>query len=160
MKGVELKKEISRKKLSMRLSIAIILLLLLIAVYFGYYFFLKTKSCENLDCFRNSLKNCKRASYIKEDSLGVWYYDIKGGAKDSCNIKVKLLKLKQGKIDMEHLQNKEMTCNVINSENFPEEDISRCSGVLKEELQELIIQRMHNYLLQNLGEIKEEFKGI
>jgi len=27
-------------------------------------------------------------------------------------------------------------------------------------LQEVLIQRMHNYLLENIGEIKEGFEGV
>jgi hypothetical protein len=54
-----------------------------------------------------------------------------------------------------------MTCNYpISTLNLPEDDISTCTGPLREELQELIIQRMHNYLIQNIGEIKEDFKDF
>ena len=61
----------------------------------------------------------------------------------------------------ERLQNKEMVCIVSkgNSQTI-EEDVSKCSGVLKGELQDIIIQRMHNYLLENIGEIKEEFVSV
>ena len=34
------------------------------------------------------------------------------------------------------------------------------SGDLKGDLQDIIIQRMHNYLLKNVGEIREEFGSL
>ena len=54
-----------------------------------------------------------------------------------------------------------MLCDYpISTNGFPEDDITKCSGPLREELQELIIQRMHNYLLKNIGEIREDFEGF
>jgi len=54
-----------------------------------------------------------------------------------------------------------MLCIIPKEEiSFPEKDISRCTGLLKEEMQDLIIQRMHNYLLKNVGQISQEFERI
>ena len=72
-----------------------------------------------------------------------------------------ILKMMEGTIDSENLQGMKMICTVSKGETqFPEKDISRCSGELREELQDLIIQRMHNYLLKNVGEIQQEFQGF
>ena len=38
----------------------------------------------------------------------------------------------------------------------PESDIGSCHGPLKEGLQDLIIQKLHSYLVQNLGRINLE----
>lgn len=81
--------------------------------------------------------------------------------EDSCKIEVKLLEVKQGTIDSEKLEGEKMLCTVLKADTrFPEKDISRCTGMLKEDMQDLIIQRMHNYLLENVGEIKQEFSAI
>ena len=69
--------------------------------------------------------------------------------------------MKEGTIEADKLQGKKMVCTVQKGETqFPEKNIAQCTGELKEELQDIIIQRMHNYLLQNVGEIKEEFEGL
>ena len=44
--------------------------------------------------------------------------------------------------------------------NAPEGDISKCSGELKEEMQSLIIQKLHAYILDNLGKISSEMENI
>ena len=87
---------------------------------------------------------------------------IEGNSKgDYCKIQVKLLEVKQGTIDSEILEGKKMTCLQLKGDTrFPEKDISSCTGKLKEELQDLIIQRMHNYLLENVGEIQESFSEL
>ena len=36
---------------------------------------------------------------------------------------------------------------------LPEDRIDSCHGALKEGLQDMIIQRLHTYILQNLGKI-------
>ena len=51
-----------------------------------------------------------------------------------------------------------MTCRVLKDEiKLPEKDLSRCTGSLKEKLQEIIIQKMHSYLLDNLGNVNQTF---
>ena len=42
----------------------------------------------------------------------------------------------------------------------PESDINKCSGPLKEEMQVLIIKKLHEYILQNIGELNKEVTGI
>ena len=54
-----------------------------------------------------------------------------------------------------------MVCTVLKTDSqFPEKDISKCTGKLKEDLQDILIQRMHNYLLENVGEVQEAFAGL
>lgn len=149
-------------KLQKRVGLALLILIIALVIFTGYFLFFYAKPCEDVQCFINSMKNCRSISWIREDAQASWLYIIKGSAKgDSCKINVKLLEIKQGTTDTEELKGKEMLCIFQKSETqFPEKDISKCSGVLKEELQDLIIQRMHNYLLENVGEIKQEFKGV
>jgi hypothetical protein len=40
----------------------------------------------------------------------------------------------------------------------PEDDLSRCTGQLKENLQEIIIQKLHAYVVENLGQISKELQ--
>ena len=146
--------------LQRRVGFSLIILILALILFSGYFLFYYVKPVATSQEFVNAMSSCKSASWIKEDFQASWLYTIKsrtGG--DACEVSVRLLKLKAGTTEADKLQGKEMVCVVQKGETqFPEKDISRCSGLLKEELQDIIIQRMHNYLLQNVGEIEQEFE--
>jgi len=154
----------NRKNLK-KLYIALVILIFAVLVYLGYFVFFAAKACKDLECFENAMLDCDKVWMIREDESAAWRYEIQGSfgnsEDDVCSVKVDLLKIKKGEIKIEDLQGDSMICKVQKGSGiFPEEDMSRCNGVLKEELQEILIQRMHNYLLENLGEIKEEFVGV
>ena len=145
-------------KLKLRVGIALLILILALIIFSGYFLFFYAKPCEDNECFVDAMINCKKVSLIREDSKSSWLYTISGSKNDLCDVEVKLLKIKQGTIDSEGLQGEEMNCLIPKaSSQFPEKDISKCSGKLKQELQDIIIKRMHDYLLENVGEIKEDF---
>lgn len=147
------------KDIKKRLLISIIILIVAIILFIAIYFFYYARPCNDSACFSESLLKCSRVYFIKEDSKASWYYQIQGSSgEDSCIVKIKLLKMNSGSIDTEVLEGTEMTCIVNKGETTaPEENMKSCSGLLKERLQEIIIDRMHGYLLKNLGEIKESF---
>lgn len=145
-----------------RVGTALVILIIALVIFTGYFLFFHERQCNTAECFVDAMKNCRPVSWIRADDQASWLYIIKSSAKnDACKIEVKLLEVKQGTIDSEKLQGESMICTMQKGETrFPEKEISKCSGVLKEDLQDLIIQRMHNYLLENVGEIKQEFSGI
>jgi len=147
------------KNIKNRILISVIILIVAIIAFVAVFFFLIPKQCSDSNCFSQALARCSRMYFIKQDSSAAWYYEIKGSnGKDSCNVVVKLLKMNEGTIDTETLQGDEMTCIVNKADTTaPEENMKECTGILKEKLQEIIIDRMHSYLLQNLGEIKVSF---
>ncbi len=140
-------------------SVILVLIGLIVIIYFLFFYSIK---CENFDCFKKSLSRCQKTFYVREDANAIWSYEIRNSLEnDICKVKVTLLNLKQGDISIEKIQGKSMTCRVFKNSNiFPEEDISLCTGILKEEIQEIIIQKTHNYLVKNLGEIQKEFEVI
>lgn len=142
-------------------GIAFIILIIGLITYTLSILIYKPIKCDDKNCFNSAMDNCKRISWVREDAQASWVYQVTGNAKgDTCKVNVKLLKLKEGTIDSEKLEGLEMVCTMPKTETqFPEKDISVCSGLLKEELQDIIIQRMHNYLLENLGSISEEFNS-
>jgi hypothetical protein len=145
-------------KLKRRVEISLAILILTLLIFSGYLLFVYAKPCKDHECFVNAIVECKRVSLIREDSQSSWLYTIKGPEKDSCKVEVTLLKIKHGIIDGEILQGQNMLCLVPKgSTQYPEKDISKCNGPLKQELQDIIIKRMHDYILENVGEIKEEF---
>ncbi len=144
-----------------RIWIAFFILFIAIIIFIIYIFMNYSKQCNDENCFFNSLTTCKKVYFIKEDLDASWYYRVIKSGKTSCEVQVKLLKLKKGTIENEILEGKEMICTVLKGiKDYPEARMSDCSGVLREQMQEIIIQRMHNYLLKNIGQINNEFKKV
>ena len=142
-----------------KIEIILIILILVTVIFLVYGFITRSKPCKDEMCFFDSLDECKKVYFVKEDPEYSWFYIVsKEASEDSCEVKVSLLNVKQESIDSRILQGEEMICIVPKTIiDFPEKDISRCTGLLKEELQDLIIQRMYDYLLTNSQEINASF---
>ena len=137
-----------------------ILVILCIAVYFTFFF---KYNCEDndIECFRSHQTECLKTEYISDDVDVTWGYDIKGREGNVCEIDVKIIKVKGGMIENKRLEGKEMTCSIVyGSSESPESDTSRCKGELKEEMQALIIQKLHAYIVSNLGQIDSNLNSI
>jgi hypothetical protein len=112
-------------------------------------------------CFSDAIVNCKRASYVYESNTTINLYNIEGIKNGNCEIDVKLLQLKQGSAELEILNGKEMTCSIPkNSLVMPDADLNNCHGLLKETIQDLVIQRMHRQIVENLGQINQSITKI
>jgi len=150
------KKEVYKRNVEI-LKFIIVLLVFLSILIIIYYFFLYTKTCQDQECFTESLVRCKRARWTNDAEEATWLYTINGKSGKNCGIEVKLLVIKKGKIDIGKTEGKSMTCYLpLSIASSPEQDLGKCTGPLKEDLQDLIINRMHSYVLENLGEISEE----
>lgn len=162
MKNQWLNEKLNQKFFNDKKIIYLIVFFIIIAflLFLGISYF--KKSCKDENCFFNALDKCDKVSWIREDSQAAWSYNIMGSpGKNTCEVEVSLVKLKQGTIDIEKLEGKKMTCVVDKgSRSYPEKILSKCTGILKEEMQEIIIQKMHNYIFNNIGEIQEGFEGI
>lgn len=145
-----------------RVGLALFILVFVLIVYSGYFLFFYEKPVSSTEEFVEAMKSCRPVSWVREDEQATWLYTIKGQGKgDTCRIQVKLFEVKQGTIDSEELEGETMLCIQEKGDTrFPEKNIADCTGRLKEELQDLIIQRMHNYLLENIGEIRSEFESL
>jgi len=134
--------------------ISLIIIIAIIAVYFTFFY---TKKCRDIGCFNNALLKCRRASYMNDVEDATWFYKIKGKSHGECKIRVKLLQVKEGTVELANLEGKEMMCYLpLGAVLNPQENLEKCHGLLKEEMQKLIITRLHNYITSNLGEISEE----
>jgi hypothetical protein len=140
----------------------IILIIAIIgAVISIIYVFDYATTCENKECFTQALVKCEKRQYVNEGAEKTLFYKILGKEKDSCEVKVRLLQLKQGSIELSTLENMEMVCSVpLGSNLYPEENLKNCHGLLKEGIQEIILQRMHAQLIENLGKISQEINQV
>jgi len=123
-------------------------------VYYG-------KVCNDEACFYEQIIDCKKVTFIKDTEDAIKEYKIIQKNKNSCDIMVKLLFVKQGSVEMESLEGKSMICSVpLGIFSNPEDNLGQCHGILKEDVQEIIIQRMHSQIVENLGKINKELTEV
>lgn len=147
-----------KRKLVLITAIVIVAVCLIIVGYFLYFF---SKQCLNQECFNRALISCNRVSYIKESTDTIVHYRILGRSADRCEVNLKLLQVKRGTIELAQLEGKEMRCFVpYGTMAAPEENLKECHGLLKEDIQEIIIKRMHAQIVENIGKISEEITKI
>lgn len=138
--------------------LSIIFILLLASLYL---FYVNLKTCPNEECFSESLVKCARTYFINDAENTITEYKIQGIAAEGCKINVKLLQVKKGSVELAELEGEEMVCYTkLGTLSAPEADLSKCHGLLKEEIQDMIIKRMHAQIVENIGKISEETTKI
>ncbi len=140
---------------------AIILIVVFVGVYFVFFW---QKTCNDEKCFDDMAKKCKSAVYISEKNENVFVYRIKHRYGDYCELNVKVEKIND--VELKNLfLNKEMRC-LIPKEKFSMEFLSLsnsldyCSGPLKEAMYELIIQRMYDLSVKQIGDVVVEVEEL
>lgn len=145
------------------LIVLVVLVAISVAVFYALYFlFFSAKKCMNEECFLQSLWECKRASFTSVRENATWHYSIEGSTKNACKVDVEALEIKAEERTALALQGKSMSCLVPQGIVYmPEERLEYCHGLLKEAIQDIIIERMHLYIVQNIGIINQSMiKGI
>lgn len=134
--------------------VGISVIVLVVAV--GFFWFYGYDECKDSECFYEGLKSCERVSYVGGGDM-IFEYKVKGMSEDMCEVNVKLLQANLGVRESGKLEGQEMSCFIeLGLAVAPESDIGNCHGRLKEELQGLIIEKMQNYLVENLGQLNFE----
>ena len=138
--------------------ITLIVVVGILAVYFSFFY---SKSCGDMSCFNSGLSTCRRVTFFHDLQDGSWIYKVKGKSGEQCKVNVELVKLKQGGVELLSLEGKEMACHLpFGVVASPQENLENCHGELKEEMQDVIITRLHNYIVDNLGEISAELEKV
>lgn len=142
-----------RKKVTVSLIIASILfsIVVLLLIYSSFIYF---APCKDEACFFAHLKNCDRASYSKTSDYSV-FYNIEGYNFNRCQVRVSI-KDAQNNIGLEDIyKDTSMTCGLkFGLASYPEYNLESCTGMLKEGLQEVLINRLKVEIARNIGEIK------
>jgi len=119
------------------------------------------KECADLECFKEKMISCKKAIYINEDVAASWRYTIEKETNNKCVIEVELLQAKEGELGVEKLAGYGMTCEYAEGIfTYPEKNLEKCHGRLKEELQTLMIKKLHTHIIENIGEISKELTEL
>jgi len=132
------------------LATAVLIIAAVWFVFFGY------DECSNKTCFDTALRGCDRVKFVSGNGM-IFEYTIKGKSGGFCEVDVMLLQGELDSVDSKKLEGREMICLLpIGIVVSPEEDIGNCHGLLKEGLQDLVIRKLHSYLVQNLGRLNLE----
>jgi len=144
------------------IKLIVIFLTIVGVCIFIYYFGFHSKECNDEGCFLQSLVKCQRAHWLSDKTEAAWNYEILGqSSSGKCQVDVTLLQAKKGKVDLIAMQGKSMMCEIpIGTIVSPEKNLEQCSGELKEDLQDLIIKRMHSYILENLQGINSNLANL
>jgi hypothetical protein len=149
---------VKKRRLGIKAILALICIVLITAGIV-YLIFSKPR-CISEGCFINSLWKCRQISYSNEQENATWYYSIKGYSGDSCDVYVKMVRLRSDVETATALVGKSMTCEIPKDAAgsfMPESKIEYCHGLLKESIQDLIIKKMHLFIIQNIGQINQSY---
>lgn len=141
-------------------------LLVMLIVFIFFYTYATSPSfkkvCYDESCFVQSLQVCDKAIYTSSKSGNIWRYEILKQESGTCIIDVKNIVLASSDTKVKNVQGKSMICaiplEVAGSYTKIEQRIEFCSGPLKEELQSIIIDKLYDYVIQNLGPIAKSIK--
>jgi len=136
-------------------SYIIIFLILILAIIGFYINYLVPESCQTSECFYQNMKECKKATYLSDEKEASWRFKIIGEDKyGNCVIEVKLIQAKEGLLELDKLAGYDMLCyREIGFSEIPYKNLDKCHGRLKEEMQSIIIKKMHTHILENIEEI-------
>ena len=143
-----------------------ILLVLFIAGYYTGY--LRTDCEQDKACFDEKLQDCRPAQVTLVKNNNAYVYAVGNSLFDTCEVNIELIRVEAGAPPefKQLLEGKSMSCNI------PKEELARisidqfdnllqyCHGHLKEGLYELIIQRMQNLVVGQLGGIIDEAERV
>lgn len=133
-----------------------LVLLIAVAAAFALHYTFAPNPCETYSCFEDHMAVCSRASYLNEEPEASWSYTIVRRIKGACEIEVILLQAKEGDLQLRNFEGHAMLCTYPRGVvAYPDKDMSVCHGRLKEDLQGLIIEKLHAYLVENLIDVKD-----
>ena len=132
---------------------AIVVVLFVLGLYFSLA---NPRDCLDFQCFKKSVVACDKAIYLNDDVDFTWKYEILGEINGKCDVETTLLQTKTVGNDLSKLSGQKMICSLpISVFDYPEKQLSECHGRLKESFQEIIIERLHSQILNNIGEIDD-----
>lgn len=141
--------------------IIIIVILTIVIALLVYFNFIYQRNCSSLQCFNSAMLNCDKAVYISDTDSAVWKYTILESKNNQCIINTKIIQLKEGSTELLTLEGKSMACYVpLGFSGSPSQNLVACHGILKEEMQDLLIKRLHLYVTEHIGQISEELGKV
>lgn len=143
--------QLGKKRNHWKYILGVILLVIIAVILFFVLYKSTSPTCEDQECFFSKLAVCEPSKFVYYGNI-TFSYIIQGREGDYCNVNVKLIRSYWRGSTFDTLNGKTMNCQVNYGQTiFPEEDLNNCHGQLKESLQEMILQKLHGYILDNLA---------
>lgn len=135
-----------------RIIISLIVIALALSLYFTFF---NISSCNTITCFNKALVKCSKVKFVNIQEEATWIYTIKGSKDNKCVVQVRSIDVNLD--EAKKIENKDMLCYIPKGMVIlPESELDNCHGLLKEGLQDIIIEKLHVYIVQNIGKISEE----
>jgi hypothetical protein len=137
-----------------KIIIGVIIVLIIVALIF--FIFIYSHRVNSTAEFLENFESCRRIKYIEDG----WKYKVKGNWIGDC--KVKVTAINPASVDLETaklLKGKTMICRfprAVAGTVMPNQAIEYCSGELKEAIQDMMIKKMHLYIIENMGSLSSE----
>ncbi len=149
---VKKKKEGGKNKLIF-LKVLVLLSFFLFLSYVGWLSFFSFEECNELECFNKNLKSCDRAKFVGGSDM-IFRYSILGRFENDCRVHAELLQGELNNQDSLKLEGQGMICDLpFGMIGVPESNIGECHGILKENLQDIVIKKMYSYIIQNIDNL-------
>tara|TARA_B100000315_G_C14177736_1_gene407483 strand:- start:71 stop:532 length:462 start_codon:yes stop_codon:yes gene_type:complete len=140
-----------------RVDIVLTSMVIILAIFL--FFLSYERECNSDEvCFSNAAKTCRSAKLTLTEDTNTFTYEIQGLNNHSCIIEVTAVSIQGTQETISEFQGKNMIC-IIPKSNLTEHKISElniidyCTGELKEEMYELVIERLYGSIAENLGHI-------
>ncbi len=148
------------ERYSKRTIIIVSILIILFLLTFGYATFFYYKNCDSEACFFNYLKDCNRASFSRTTDLSFEYL-INGYSGGKCVVSVNLISDSEEFKLGEFYKSSSMVCKLpFGQYGYPEADLSKCTGLLKEGFQEVFVNRLKTEVVNNVGELNLRIENL
>ncbi len=151
----------SRHRSERVLPVLLLIVLVILGFLATWMTFVYQAECDTFACYQEAMRKCvDNIGYVNEEPEVFWGYDVLGRSGNLCRIRVTLLQAREGELGLSALSGQEMVCSYnYGIAAYPEKDIAKCQGELKESLQDLVIEKLHTHILENLGQIDQGLNG-
>lgn len=143
--------------------ILVLIIILVIIMYFYY-----PKDCDDRECFIKKAQTCSKANVIEYKEGNEFIYEIKEKQRGDCLVYIKMNKMRENTDYnlVKILEGKDMLCKIpleefkLNPLADTKDIIDKCSGSLKEGLQQLTIERLYGVVVSNMGSVNKELQKL
>ncbi len=145
-------------------------LIVLVIMLFTLFYINLPKNCEKdyENCFSDNVSKCSKSKVLASKDDNLYRYEVVARKQDSCIVKVSLAKVSETQsLDLKKaLEGKSMLCSLpmslINTKdiNSIENLNDYCTGQLKEAILEITLQKLYDVVVQNIGPVASEIRGI
>lgn len=164
--GIHKNNYLPEKHTGRKLVIIILILIALLIVALYSYYPINCKADEA--CFIKEAQVCSRASVSTYKEGNEFIYEIKAQKGADCIFSIKMNKMREGTDYnlVKLMEGREMLCQIPLEEfkKNPLADtkdvIDRCTGSLKEALQQLTIERLYSVIIGNIAGIDKELQKL